>query len=260
MSEENLSPQGDEGAVLNAETGAEQHQEGSDNQEQHDPVERVAKAFGWKPKEQHKGPDGSWQDAETFLSNTPKVMDDLRQRVTKTTKATERIIAETKRRAQREAEERIRQAVELNDPDAALAAAREIQTQNDDPAVEWADSRPWFKTDEVARAVAIAAAERAARAGSSPEEQLEEAEAAVRRRFPEYFEETKTNGAKPGKQPAPVVAGGQRASSGGNREKGWADLPAAIRADPALKRMIAKGDFTETEYAKQWHSDNKENA
>lgn len=248
MSETDLAPEG----VEDAPASAEEQTPIPENREP-DVVESVAEAMGWAPKDKWHGPDDQWEDAASFLKRTPKVLDGLREQMKRTSRATERLIADSKRKAQREAEERIRQAVEMNDPEAALAAARTVQGA-DNPAQEWAESRPWFQTDDAARAVAIAAANRVASNGGTPEEQLEEAERAVRRRFPEYFEETKPNGVKAGHK-APVVAGGQR-SSAAPRDKGWADLPPGIRSDPALKRMIAKGDFTEAEYAKQYYEDN----
>jgi hypothetical protein len=81
--------------------------------------------------------------------------------------------------------------------------------------------------------------------------QIEEAQAAVRRRFPELFADTPP----PAKTPPAVHGTTSRAAAPSNRAKGFGDLPSSART--AGEMMVRKGLVKDiATYAKFWHEEN----
>ena len=117
------------------------------------------------------------------------------------------------RRAMQELTEKRQRAVEMGDTAAFAAveqAMRELGPEpavepprtppppqpqaNTDPAIQvWVERNPWFKNDPVANVAMIAAMQKAERdmPSASVAEHLMEAEAVIRRRFPEHFERSR---------------------------------------------------------------------
>ena len=152
-------------------------------------VETRARAMGWKPRDEYRGPAGAWRTAEVFVSKGENDLPILRE----SNRRMEQQIAAIKRgqeqaasvvldmgerlrtadeRAYKRAKERLEaereQAVEAGDKKAWRTAEAELeQLKADAPkpaptrpapvvdvppapeAVAWADSEPWFKTDPV---------------------------------------------------------------------------------------------------------------
>ncbi|MDD1679580.1 MAG: hypothetical protein LUO93_10420, partial [Methanomicrobiales archaeon] len=128
---------------------------------------------------------------------------------------------------------------------------------------------PWFETDQVAQAAATAEINRLAAQKLPIEEQLDGAEALIRKRFPEYFGQAER--AEPAEarlsevRPAPPAV--QRGTRGGEsrpKEKGFADIPPGDRA--SYIRYFAKNyesyglkpEEAQARYAKAYWSNKDE--
>lgn len=212
-------------------------------------VQSVARDLGWKPLAEWDRAPENWRDAPEFLKHTPQKVKALQEsnrslteRSKRNAQAAEAAIEEERRRTQLELQARIAAAAEAGDKDAAAQAAEQLTRTNVPAATAaWLSRNTWFNQDPEAQTLAKAVAERAARAGATTEEQLDAAEAQVRKRFPEHFEP-----AEPAEPPAraqpepreevrlsearqraaiPVVAAGSRGGNSAPKEKGFAEIP-----------------------------------
>lgn len=214
----------------------------NEEQQPENPVEALAYDLGWRPKEEFRGLEEEWRPADQFIREgrdiTRKVtkqlrsMEDQLQRVTRTSS---QMMAD--KLAERDAywQNVHAKAVEDNDPDTARKAVDElVKLKTAAPASE-TDAEPpetlvfrdrhraWLGVDAVATKLAYDTAEFAHSMGKTRQEQLEAAEAAVRKYHPELF--------KPAaKQPAGVQTGAARHANTTKREKGFADMPAESQA------------------------------
>jgi hypothetical protein len=142
--------------------------------------------------------------------------------------------------------------------------------------------RPFLKDDPDAFLLAQQVSNRGAVAGMSEAEQLEAADMALRKRFPEHFESEvrqapqppapKSNGEarlsdlKP-PPPAPAVQPGTRsgpAAQSASAEKGFKDLPASVRQDyerhfaKRFANMGLKPEDAQKRYATSYWKDQEE--
>lgn len=205
-----------------------------------DVYQSVAKQIGWTPKEEWKRDPDKWVDARTFLQKTPEEIKTLKERLKRTGQAAENVIEENNRRLRSQFEAELKAAVEAKDPEGAKVAAErlaEVKAEENKPhpaTVRWIERNTWFEDDPDAQAMARSAVVRAAKQGLSVEEQLEEAEKAVKRRFPEYFpserrsEEPKE--VRLSDRKAPQVAEGSRTTRTTPKDKAFGDIPAGDRA------------------------------
>lgn len=229
-----------------------------------DVVRTVAKSLGWLDKDQYGNEGQPWVDAADFLiengkktKGLRKQMDEMRDAVKRSAKAAERIIEDQRKKAIADARKAVREAAASGDEDAAeeaaTALAKAVETPAEDTKSIVADfakrNATWFEVDDDATAMAVAVCGREAAKGASHEEQLRKAEAAVRRAFPDLFED------KPAKKDPPAVEGGSRGNQGAPRAKGWADIPAAAR-QAAEKAFIKGGRLTKEEYATSYWEEN----
>ena len=209
-----------------------------------DLVRSVAKKLGWTPKEEWSRDPDKWVDADQFLENTPRQIETLKERLKRTGQAAEAAIEESRRQARLEAQAEIRAAAEAQDPERAAAAANRLAEISGPPpqTLAWINRNSWFNTDPEAQALARSVVERAAAQGRSIDEQLEEAEASVKRRFPEHFSdyrrkdenrEVRLSDRRP-----PAVQGGSRTAAPVSKDKSFADIPAGDRA--LYQRHFAK--------------------
>ncbi len=227
-------------------------------------IESVAKRAGWTPKEEWTRDPVKWTDAATYLENTPKEVKTLKERLSRTAQAAADAIEDQRRQARIDAQAEVRKAAEDKDPEAAVAAADKLaQASGPDPqTVAWIGKNSWFEDDEDARTMAIRETNRLAATGASIREQLEGAEAKVRKRFPEHFEEAP----KPKEEVTlresrvapPPVASGSRGGGAPSKEKGFADIPAGDRAlyqkhfAPRFERTMKKEDAQAKYAASYW--------
>lgn len=215
----------------------------------------VAAEMGHSPKEKWKGDPEKWKDAKTFILDTPKALKAVKAQLETTTRAAAAAMERIRAEAIADAEARIAEAAESGDREAARAATDDLKraTAKPDPMVEdFGRRNPWMITDEAAKSVAIATAQKVADSGGSVAEQLAAAEKEVRRRFPEHFDTVEDEPS--GRQP-PAVHGGQRIAAAAPRKKGWNDLPTAVRGAMTPK-MLKMFDQTQDEYASAWFKEN----
>ncbi len=198
----------------------------------------VAKRMGWTSKEDWKRDPAKWVDAPDFLERTPQELDSLKERNRRTAQAAAAAVEDAQRRAREEAEARVRAAAEAQDPEAAAAAARELAKASGPPpqTTAWIGRNSWFNEDPDAQALAVAEINRLAQTGASIEDQLEGAEAKIRKRFPEHFgqaerQEPKTESRlSESRHVPPAVQGGTRGADTRAKERGFADIPPGDRA------------------------------
>lgn len=196
-------------------------------------VEQLAAEMGWKPETEFTGPKERWKPARDFVLTEREVSRGLKQDVKRLRDTVDRIASasskQTERALRQQADEINRKfatAVENKDPNAAAAAAKEMreletsaQPESNDVEADFGRRNPWYGKDEDATAYAISVSQREFGKGASPEKQLEAAEEAVKKRFPELFEDGSTP------KPPPGVHAPNSRSVPGKRKKTYADLP-----------------------------------
>ncbi len=218
----------------------------------------VARRMGWVDKDEWKRDPTKWTDAPQFLEQTPRQLQALKESRARNAQAAADAIEESRRVARAEALAEVAAAAEASDPVAAQAAADKLaRASRPHPTTEaWLARNSWFHSDPIAQQVTVAEINRLAAAGRSIPEQLEMAEAVVRKRFPEHFEGDQAP-VEPDPAPAirtptrevplsqvaraaPAVASGSRApaSAAAPKVKGFTDMPAADQA--TYKRLFAK--------------------
>lgn len=237
--------------------------------------EELAKPFGWVPKEEWKRDPALHRDAETFLRDTPKELQAHKERARRAAQAAEAAFEDDRRRLRDEAEAKVRAAAEAQDPEAAAAAAREVAAHSGPPPQTraWMAANAWFDQDPDMRQIAITAIRKAEAIGLSIEDQLDAGSMAVKRRFPERFEdeapvvppreapkeEVRLSSVKPPAVNAPIRAS---AADRPSKEKGFADMPQAIRQDYERhleRRFLGRGlskEEAQTRYATAYWKDN----
>lgn len=239
--------------------------EGAQQLEKSFNVEDFASRMGWSPKEQWRGDPEAWKPADKFLEDTVSVNQTLSKKLKTLERTTQRMVRTTEQLADQRVEDmRIRlesqleQAVDEGDKEAVKHVTTRIrqldqqQRPAHDPEVaEFVERHSeWFNVDPEATALAMGVAQNLANQGKTVAEQVDAAERAVKRRFPELFDEPQR--AKP---PAavhqPDTRSAPRQKSG---PKGFAELPADAKQQ-AL-RMEQKNRCTRDEYAKIYWQEN----
>lgn len=202
----------------------------------------VAKRMGWVEKEQWTREDSKWVDADLFLENTPDQIRQLRDRVKRQGQAAEVAMIEVRRQAQAEAEQKIREAVASGNQDAAVEAAKQAAQYNapDVRLVEFYNRNPWMNTHPAAAALARTVGEELAKRQAPVDEQLDGAEAEVRKRYPELFPQAQAR--QEVERVAPQVAQGGRAATPRPRAKGWDDIPGGDKSqlEKFVRQMATK--------------------
>lgn len=225
------------------------------------PFDDLARDMGWIPPDQFKGDPGTFRSAEDYIKHgvqsTKALKRDLKEvketasRLASTSaKITERALE--KQRTELEAAHR--KAVEDGDYAAVTRAERDIRTLDAQaadvsPEATFAAANPWYGKDDEATAYAASVSQRLAIQGKSVDEQLEAASSAVRKRFPELFDDAP---AAPRKLAPPVAAPSSRASPTGKSAPTFSQLPAQAQAAYAAFAKSMKTsfgqDYTKEEY------------
>lgn len=225
----------------------------------------VARKAGWVPKEEWSRDPAKHVDARAYLERLPEELETAKDRLRRTAQANETALEDVRRQERARAIEDLRAAERAGDADRANAAAERVaNTEGPPPLVQsWVRENPWFNDDPAARAVAAAVTDRLKARPIA--EQLEAAEQEVRRRFPEHFgqaerrEEPVEARLSEVRRPPPMATG-SRGPSGASRERGWGDVPSAVRQQVGkiVKAYQGRG-MTETEaqarYAKAYWSE-----
>ena len=216
----------------------------------------VARQMGWKPEADWKGDKSGWVDAADYIAKTTRENRSLKEQVQRTTRTAEKIIERERKASEKEIERRIRELTEANDADGVIEATRELaEVRNTDKSgvQQFVAENPWFETDLMARNIAIAASELAARQGKSEAEQFEAAKAKVREMMPDLFDDAPTKTSVRTSPKAPMVQAGSRGHAP-SKARGWSDIPQAARN--AAAEMVRKGMCSEKEYAEEYWKEN----
>ncbi len=211
-------------------------------------IQTLARKAGWTPKEEWKRDPTRWVDERTYLEHLPDELDSLKERNKRTAQAAADAIEDSRRQARIEAQAAVRAAAETQDPDAAEAAAKQLaKVSGPHPqTVAWMGRNPWFQDDPDATALAVNEIQRLAGQGASVDDQLQAAEAKIRKRFPEHFgqaertesrEEVPLSESRHNRTP-PAVQAGTRGGEIRTKEKGFTDIPPGDRA--LYQRHFAK--------------------
>lgn len=227
----------------------------TDDIAQSPPVEDEARRLGWRPKDEFKGDESKWIDAETFVAKgreilpivqaNNKALEKKVAEMEKTMAEAREFFSKSEKRAYEAAlkdiEARMDAAVDAGDVATAraitkeateLAAEMKAAPKPDAPKANpvfdsWMEENPWFNVDDDLTAYARGLS---FPAGTPDDEQLKLIAAKVKKAFPHKFENARRA------QPAAVegAANGSRKAA-----KGWADLPPEARAQ--ADRFIKSG-------------------
>lgn len=229
--EPGAAPADGEGDGQQVETDADAGQHG-------DPVTALATELGWRPQDQFRGAPEDWKEPADFIRASRDInrglsreLRGVREQIERMGGVTSQIVAD--KIAERDAywQGVHRKAVDDGNHELAeraveervkLKSANGHDTQPGEPQETLAfreRHKAWFGKDRVATARAMEVAEVSRRMGASVSEQLDDAERAIRREFPEHFP-------KASKTPPATQTGASRNAGGGSREKGFADMPA----------------------------------
>lgn len=252
-----------------------------------DDTEARARAQGWVPKEEFRGPAENWRDAAAFVKRGEEELPIMRERV----RAMERKLVEkdtqftalermTQVALQRQREQieasynaAIREAAGIGDiqrfdqlsTDKVQAVqrfdqhineqvhqARQQAPQQQNPELaSWMQQNPWFERDPALQHAVIgeARALEMQYPGMAVMDTIRAAEQAVKRRYADKFGPV----TQPSQQPRmQAFEGGSRvAGGGGPRQRGAGDLPAEARR--AGERFVKEGIFKDLNaYAKDY--------
>lgn len=211
-------------------------------------VEDRARRMGWVPSEEFRGDKAKWSDAATFVKNGEESLPILRERLRsmeRTNVELSKSVSEFKtqsdsnfkkgyEKAKRELEAEIKTKAKAGDDEGAAAAATELAelegekvkreaAGDKDPVFDaWSAQNTWY-TDPELKAEAEVEAFRLRRKGEKSEgaEFLDKVKEAIKKRFPEKFENPRRKEA----------SGTERSSAGGDEstrsgaKKGWEHLP-----------------------------------
>lgn len=232
---------------------------------------KVAKRLGWKSPEDWDRLPENFVDAPEYLENTPREIETLKERLKRTGQAAADALEEERRRARIAAQAEIRQAAKDGDEEAAARAAEKLERSAGPPAetVAWINRNGWFNEDPDAQVLAVAEINRMAAQGASIPDQLQAAEAKVKKRFPEHFEtlqerpsETKLSETR--RPVPPAVAAGSRGGVSQPKVKGYNDIPAQDRRqfETKLSRRFQSNfkmteEAAQTMYAKSYWKDHE---
>lgn len=190
-------------------------------------IETRARAMGWKPLDEYRGPQHAWRDAATFVEKGETDLPIMRERNRKLERELEKLsreqgettimvrdMTERFRTSEQRAYERAREAI-MAEREAAVeagdtAAFRRAETRLADAektapkpvtvapanantphpeALEWQADNPWFDTDPTLKSVALATHNLLLQREPtlSVRENLAKVTAEVKRRYPEKF-------------------------------------------------------------------------
>lgn len=201
--------------------------------QQDDPVANLAREMGWAPKDEFRGDPDAWKPADQFIRDGRDIQRSLADKL----KAIESQTQTFGRIAEQLANDKVKErdsywqaqldkAVDEGDHDLKKEALENLrkpaeqsqpQTMPNAEVEEWKSRNSWFTTNPTAQAVATDTAERFKHLPVA--QQLDLAERAVRRDFPELFKQ-------PAKDPPATQTGQSRKAAPSNRVKGFADMPA----------------------------------
>ncbi len=230
---------------------------------QENPVERIAAKLGWSPKDQWRGPEEKWVDAENFLTRTPEVLRELKDSNKRVIRATQDLINRERVKAIKDAEARYNAAREEGDVDAAIEARAELEeARKPDPSIAdkqatFARENPWFNDNDDAHAIAWAAAERVRLRNGDIDDQFDAAIRAVKKAMPELFDSNLGERQPKSEPKPPAMHGGQRTVQAPAPKETWDAMPVNVRND-AEKAFVRTGMLTKDEFAASYWQEQKQ--
>lgn len=224
--------QGGEAAVVDTTTAPEAVVLSQDTVAARD-YEAEAREQGWRPKEEWSGKPENWKDAKTYVEHgdvTAKISK-IEKDYEKRFERMEKMHGKTVEMLQREHAKEIaalkderREAIKAGDADKVEKldeqieelkeagpekplTGKELEKHNEKVQADWIKANAWYETDEDMSAYALGVSQR--EAGKNPnisiEDNLAKVDAAMRKKYPEFFGEKKPTGAN---GHAPVDSGG----------------------------------------------------
>jgi hypothetical protein len=210
-------------------------------QEEPEPIRQLASELGWAPKESFKGDPNEWKPASDFIRASRDINRSLsrelrgvRDQVSRMERVSSQLLSD--KLAERDAYWADVQSKAVEDGDQAAvnrAVNERIKLKQSAPPTDPGPppethdfvqrNKAWYGVDPLATFRAQQVTEALAARGISADEQLRQAERAVRKEFPELFP-------PPPKPPAGVQTGAARNAAPSSRKKGFADMPAESQA------------------------------
>lgn len=228
-------------------------------------IEALAAETGWKPGDQWKG-EGHMSASDYLKHQAARAKDksdeakSLSKRLDKMARTSAAILERQLAEQRDELEARYADLVAANKPAEARRIAQQIdnlERTDEDPGADFkARNASWYEKDDEATALAYGVCEREARKGTDPEKQLEMAEAAVKKRFPELFGD-----AAPARRTAPAVSAPQSRSAPARSRQFTADSlpPEAKKALTGYLARIESADKRASFTSRYLSEYNKEN-
>ncbi len=243
-------------------------------------MEDRARDMGWRPKEEFKGDESRWVDADTFVKKGEEILPIIKANAKKTEAERDALktematlkkdVAEFRKyhtqtekrayeRAIRDLEERQAEAVEANDLKSVREITKEIASLSQDVRTDdtgdvyatpdhakavssWKSENLWFGSDAAMTGAANAIATELERQGVKGADQLVEVAKRIRAEFPHKFENERR------KAPAAVEGATPPRKAG----KTWADLPPEARS--TADRWVKSGLVTKETYLRDYFS------
>lgn len=233
-------------------------------------VQTLAKRAGHRPIEEWDRDPSKWKDERAYLADLPDQLAASRERVRladervrRNAQATADALDAANRDKLAKARSNLETATQANDPERVVAAAQEVSRAAEEVAntgphretVDWVARNSWFDSDSSAKALAVDVVNREAKRGATIAQQLEAAEAEVKKRFPEHFgasererqqDDTRYEPERDARprvrdkevplsesrlaREAPAVTAGSRGGDRAPKEKGFSDIPAVDRS------------------------------
>lgn len=206
---------------------------GEISEAEYDLHKTVARKMGWVDKDEWHGKEENWTPADQFLENTPEEIQKLKETKRRISQVAEATIAREREETRKQAEADLRKAIADGDENRAVQASQKYaqSVQPDQRILAWKQRNPWFDTDLDMQGLAITVHNRVSKTDADLDEQLEQVEREVRKRFPEYFgiQESPTKTKTLASVQAPIVQGGTPSYSG--KKERWEDIPADERKE-----------------------------
>lgn len=232
-----------------------------------------ARAQGWRPKDEFKGSEDKWVDADSFLERADKELPIARERTRKMEKELAELKATVKqfsehhakvqeiayKRALDDVKKQRREALAIGDAEAVEAAEdkleelKEVKPQPKKEVVAelapeyhaFAEANPQIIADKKLLKYAEGALDEimAENPDWSLARQLKAVEKEVKETFPHKFANAK-------RAAAPAVEGAGAVASAGKGAKTYASLPADARA--ACDKYVKAGLMTKEQYTKEY--------
>jgi hypothetical protein len=255
-----------------------------DNQQQQEATSNVAaeqeaRKFGWVPKEDYKGNESDWKDAETFLARGKEINGFLRRDLEKIKQAHEAELSEIRetmeqfRKYHNETEERAykralqdlkaekAKAIEVGDGkkvveiDEQMANLREAQvkpepkkeTKVDNTWNDWVDDNEWYEDNAEAMEIADRIGRKLARRNPTLKGRpfLDEITKLVKEQHPDLFENPNRGSTKVGSN-----SDSRKNSAGDKKKKSFSDLP--VEAQQACNKFVKQGLMTQEQYLNEY--------